>query len=70
MDIRIIGNNNYLGDLQSEFFYNRGIKNIDAFLNLDNINQTYYNDFVNMNKALLKFKEHEEKNSNIVIIVD
>jgi len=70
MDIRIIGNNNYTGDLQREFFLNRGIKDIDAFINLNNVKETHYSKFLNMDKALDIFMKHVELNSDIGIIQD
>lgn len=70
MDIRILGNNNYLGDLQKEFFLNRGIKDVDAFINLKNVKETHYSEFLNMDKAVEVFMKHAEMGSNIGIVVD
>ena len=46
MDIKIIGNNDYTGDLQREFFHNRGIKDIDGFINVNNVKETDYDKFL------------------------
>lgn len=70
MNIKVIGNNDYTGDLQREFFHNRGIKDIDAFINLNNVKETHYSEFQNMDKALELFMKHVEKGSNIGIVVD
>lgn len=70
MDVRVLGSNNYLGDLQKEFFSNRGIKDVDAFINLKNVKETRYDEFKNMDVALDLFMKHVELGSNIGIIVD
>jgi len=70
MDIRVLGNNNYTGDLQREFFLNRGIKDVDAFINLSDVKETHYSEFLNMDNALNVFIKHVELGSNIGIIVD
>lgn len=70
MDVRVIGNNNYLGDLQKEFFLNRGIKDVDAFINLTNVKETHYSSFLNMDKAVELFMKHVDLGSNIGIVVD
>ena len=70
MNIKIIGHNNYMGDLKREFFHNRGIKDIDAFINLNDVNETHYSEFQNMDKALDLFMSHVEKGSNIGLVVD
>jgi len=70
MDIRVLGNNNYTGDLQREFFLNRGIKDVDAFINLSDVKETHYDEFLNMHTSLNMFMRHVELGSNIGIIVD
>jgi single-stranded-DNA-specific exonuclease len=70
MDVRVIGSNNYLGDLQKEFFLNRGIKDVDAFINLKNVKETHYSEFLNMDKAVELFMKHVEMGSGIGIVPD
>lgn len=70
MNIRVLGDNDYTGDLQKEFFINRGIKDIGAFVNLSNVKETHYTEFYNMQRALDLFMEHVSRDSKIGIVVD
>lgn len=70
MKYTIIGDNNYLGDLQEEFFKNRGIENISDFKNINSYTPTSFKKFKNMKKAVDLFKAHIDKDSTIAILVD
>lgn len=69
MKYKLIGSNNYLGDLQEEYFRNRGIQNISEFKNLHNYKTTPPYDFINMKEAVECFDRHVDT-SVIGIIVD
>jgi len=69
MEYKLIGENNYFGDLQEEFFKNRGIKDIKNFKNLHKFKPTNSYDFKNMNKAVECFEKHIDT-STIGIIID
>ena len=70
MDVRVLGNNNYLGDLKKEFFLNRGIKDVDSFINLKDVKETHYSEFLNMDKAVEMFMKHVEMGSDIGMVCD
>jgi single-stranded-DNA-specific exonuclease len=70
MKIKLIGDNNYFGDVQAEYFKNREIKNVELFKNLKNYKPTAYTEFVNMKDAIKMFKKHLDNKSKIGIIVD
>lgn len=69
MNYKLIGNNNYLGDLQEEYFTNRGIKDVQRFKNLYSYKTTSPYDLVNMREAVECFDKHIDT-SIIGIIVD
>ncbi|HQD92640.1 MAG TPA: DHH family phosphoesterase [Bacilli bacterium] len=69
MNYRLIGDNNYFGDLQEEYFKNRGIKDVAEFKNLHNYKTTSPYDFINMKEAIECFDKHIDT-SVIGIIVD
>ena len=69
MKYKLIGNNNYFGDLQEEYFINRGIKDVVRFKNLYNYKTTSPYDFINMKEAIECFDKHIDT-SVIGIIVD
>ena len=71
MKYKIIGKNNYNAtNLLYEILGNRGIKDIDKFLNIDDSVVTNPLDFKNMDIAVKCLLEHLEKESNILIIID
>ena len=71
MKYKIIGENNYNAtNLLYEILGNRGIKDIDKFLNIDDSVVTNPLDFKNMDIAIKCLLEHLEKESNILIIID
>jgi len=71
MKHKIIGKNNYnASNLLYEILNNRGIKDIEKFLNINDSVVTNPLDFKNMDIAVKCLLEHLEKESNILIIVD
>jgi len=71
MKYKIIGENNYNAtNLLYEILKNRGIKNIDKFLNIDDSVVTNPLNFKNMDLAVKCLLGHLEKGSNILIICD
>jgi len=71
MKYNVIGKNNYNAtNLLYEILGNRGIKDIDKFLNIDDSVVTKPLDFKNMDIAVNCLLEHLEKESNILIVVD
>ena len=71
MKYNVIGKNNYNAiNLLYEILENRGIKDIDKFLNIDDSVVTNPFDFKNMDIAVKCLLEHLEKESNILIVVD
>jgi len=69
MKYKLIGSNNYLGDLQEEYFKNRGIDDVDKFKNLHNYKTTHPYEFINMKEAVECFDKHIDT-SVIGVIVD
>jgi len=71
MKYKIIGKNNYNApNLLYEILGNRGIKDIDKFLNIDDSIVTNPFDFKNMDIAVKCLLDHLEKESNILVIID
>ena len=71
MKYKVIGKNNYNAtNLLYEILGNRGIKDINKFLNIDDSIVTNPLDFKNMDIAVKCLLEHLEKESNILIVVD
>ena len=71
MKYKVIGKNNYNAtNLLYEILGNRGIKDINKFLNIDDSIVTNPLDFKNMDIAIKCLLEHLEKESNILIIID
>jgi len=52
MNVKIVGNNNYLGNIKEEFFKNRGIDNYMDFVKLTGFEQTDPFEFKNMKEAV------------------
>lgn len=70
MNYKIIGNNDYSGNIISEYFKNRKIDNYYDFINLKNHKLVNPLSFLNMQKAIDTFLEYIKKNKKIAIIVD
>lgn len=71
MKYKIIGENNYnANDLLYEILNNRGIQDIDKFLNIDDSVITDPYNFKNMDIAVKCLLKHLEEESNILIICD
>lgn len=69
MKYKVLGNNNYF-DILKTIFNNRGIENIDSFLNINSSCLCDYSKLNNLYEAYQKYNYHIEQNSNICIIVD
>jgi len=69
MNYKLIGKNNYQGNLKEEYFKNRGITKYKEFMNLSKHKLTEPLAFLNMDKAVDKFVEHMDL-SVIGLIVD
>lgn len=71
MKYNLIGDNNYnSNDIRYEILKNRGITDIDKFLNLDEKVVTSPYLFKNMDRAVKCLSKHIRKQSNIYILVD
>ena len=71
MKYKIIGENNYNAtNLLYEILNNRGIKDVEGFLNIDESVVTNPLDFKNMDIAVRCLLKHLEEGSNILIICD
>lgn len=70
MNVKVIGNNNYLGDLKEEFFLNRGIKNHYDFITLKGLKHTNPFEFTNMEEAVSFLLSKEGCNIGIVVDSD
>lgn len=67
---KLIGNNDYIFDPIGTVLKNRGVKDVDKFLNLDESVCIPYSKLSNIDKAVKCLVEHIEKKSTIFIIVD
>jgi single-stranded-DNA-specific exonuclease len=67
---RLIGDNDYVFDIQGTIFANRGIKDIDTFLCLPKEVTHDFRLLKNIDKAVECLERHLELKSNILIIVD
>lgn len=70
MKFNLVGENNYLGCLQEEFFKNRGVTDYKNFMNLDDSVLSDPWGFENMKEAVKLFEYHEKRSSNILTLVD
>ena len=70
MKVKLIGENNYFGDVQEEYFKNRDVENIELFKNLSKYVPTSYNKFTNMDEAVKLLAKHIKLNSKVVGIPD
>lgn len=70
MKIRLIGDNNYHGDIQAEYFKNRDIVDVELFKNIHRYEPTHYSEFVNMDKAVELLGKHLKNKSKVGIIAD
>ena len=70
MKVKLIGGNNYFGDIQEEYFKNRDVENIELFKNLSKYVPTNYSKFTNMDEAVKLLAKHIKLNSKIVGIPD
>ena len=69
MEYKLIGTNDYDNPLQT-FLKNRGVKDIDSYLNMGDEVLIPYQNLAHINEAVELYKHHIESNSNITIIVD
>jgi len=70
LKVKIIGDNNYLGDVKEEFFKNRGVSNPKDIINVSSKSLTDPYLFKNMRESVDLFSRHNSNNSNILFIVD
>lgn len=66
----LIGNNDYLIDPVTCVLKNRGVEDIDAFLNVNQSSELDYNLLDNIDKAVTCVVKHLKANSNIHVLVD
>ncbi|MED3562395.1 DHH family phosphoesterase [Bacillus xiapuensis] len=67
---RLIGENDYVFDVQGTILKNRGIKDVNQFLTIDKKVENSYKKLKNIQKAVDCLNKHIEKNSNILIVID
>lgn len=70
MRYELVGDNDFIFNPQETILKNRGIVDIDRFLNLDEDVVHDYRLLKNINKAVECIVEHIENKSNIHIVVD
>lgn len=70
MEYKLIGNNNYNGDLRIEYFKNRGFKNPNELSNLNSSVIRDPFDFTNIKEGIELIKKCEEESKDILIIPD
>lgn len=69
MNYKLRGSNNYNEPLHT-FLENRGVNNIDGYLNLSEEVIIPYQNLAHINEAVELYKRHIENNSNITIVID
>ncbi|AJA41416.1 RecJ-like ssDNA exonuclease [Geobacillus virus E3] len=67
---KLIGDNDYIFDIQGTILKNRGIEDVDKFLNLDKSVENSYKTLKNIDKAVECLEKHIENESKILIVVD
>lgn len=70
LNYKLIGENDYIFDVQGTILKNRGIADSDSFMNLDSSVVNSYKKLKNIDKAVGCLDKHIEKKSNILIVVD
>lgn len=70
MKYKVKGENNYIGNIQEEFFKNNGVDNVHEYMNITDKHITNPFDFTNMKEAVELFDNHMNKKSNMAVIVD
>ena len=69
MKYKLIGSNDYDNPLHT-FLENRGIEDIDGYINLNEDVLIPYQNLANIDKAVDMYKKHIEQNHNITILTD
>jgi hypothetical protein len=67
MNVKVIGDNNYLGDLQEEFFKNRGISDYENFVSLKGFKETDPFSFINMKESVDLLVSMQGMNVGIIV---
>ncbi|MEH7116094.1 DHH family phosphoesterase [Neobacillus vireti] len=67
---KLIGENDYLFDVQGTILRNRGIDNAEQYLKIDRKVENSYKKLKNIHKAVECLDKHIENNSNILIVID
>ncbi|NFH40830.1 DHH family phosphoesterase [Clostridium sporogenes] len=70
MKYKLIGNNNFTGNIIEEIFKNRNINNYEKILNANQNDELDYNLLDNMDEAIECLIEHLNKNHNILVVID
>lgn len=70
INYKLIGDNDYVFDIQGTIFKNRGIADGDSFFNLDSNVVIPFKNLKNIDKAVDCLDAHIESKSNILIVVD
>ena len=70
MNVKVIGDNNYLGDLQEEFFKNRGISDYENFVSLKGFKETDPFSFINMKESVDLLVSMQGMNVGIIVDSD
>lgn len=69
MEYKLIGTNDYDNPLQT-FLSNRGVEDINGYINMREDVVIPYQNLTNIDKAVDLYRKHIENNSNITIVVD
>lgn len=67
---KLIGDNDYIFDVQGTIARNRDIEDIDQILKVNQNVEKPYSNLINIDKAIYCIAKHIENNSNIYIVVD
>ncbi|PKR83526.1 DHH family phosphoesterase [Heyndrickxia camelliae] len=67
---RLIGDNDYIFDVKGTIAKNRGITDIDEYLNLDHSVEIPWRKLINVEKAINCIGRHIEEKSKIYIVID
>lgn len=69
MKCELIGKNDYLNPLET-ILTNRGIEDIQSFLNVSEKNVVHWSKLKNINEAVECFLQHIKKDSKVFVQVD
>lgn len=69
-DYKLIGDNDYIFDVQGTISANRGLDDVKKMLEISNQHEISWKNLINIEKAVNKITHHIENKSKIMIIID